>query len=70
MVLLNYRQPWSYQFSAGAAAMILSDVFERFSQDSPLSVMAQAVLENALNPAIAVRSADAPTRLSGFLSAG
>jgi hypothetical protein len=27
--------------------MIISDVFERFSQDSPLSVMAQAVLENA-----------------------
>lgn len=32
--------------------MILSDVFERFSQDSPLSVMAQAVMENALNPRI------------------
>jgi IS4 transposase len=32
--------------------MILSDVFERFSQDSPLSVMAQAVIENALNPLI------------------
>ena len=32
--------------------MILSDVFERFSQDSPLSVMAQGVMENALNPQI------------------
>ena len=32
--------------------MILSDVFERFSQDSPLSVMAQGVMENALNPLI------------------
>ncbi len=32
--------------------MIFSDVFERFSQDSPLSVMAQAVMENALNPQI------------------
>jgi len=32
--------------------MILSDVFERISQNSPRSVMAQAVLENALNPAI------------------
>jgi IS4 transposase len=32
--------------------MILSDIFERFSQDSPLSVMAQAVMENALNPQI------------------
>jgi len=30
--------------------MILSDVFERFSQDAPLSVMAQGVMENALNP--------------------
>src|SRR3954469_8043001 len=30
--------------------MILSDVFERFSQDSPLSVMAQGIMENALNP--------------------
>src|SRR5512147_2403003 len=32
--------------------MILSDVIERFSQDSPLSVMAQGVMENALNPQI------------------
>jgi len=32
--------------------MILSDVFERFSQDSPLSVMAQGIMENALNPRI------------------
>ena len=32
--------------------MILSDVFERFSQDSPLSVMAQGIMENALNPQI------------------
>ncbi len=30
--------------------MILGDVFERFSQDSPLSVMAQGIMENALNP--------------------
>jgi len=30
--------------------MILSDIFERFSQDAPLSVMAQGVMENALNP--------------------
>jgi IS4 transposase len=30
--------------------MILGDVFERFSQDAPLSVMAQAIMENALNP--------------------
>src|SRR5512135_3286327 len=32
--------------------MILGDVFERFAQDSPLSVMAQGILENALNPQI------------------
>ena len=32
--------------------MILSDVFERFSQDAPLSVMAQGIMENALNPEI------------------
>jgi hypothetical protein len=32
--------------------MILSDIFERFSQDSPLSVMAQGVMENAMNPRI------------------
>src|SRR5438874_5450326 len=32
--------------------MILSDVFERFSQDSPLSVMARGLMENALNPQI------------------
>jgi IS4 transposase len=32
--------------------MILSDVFGRFAQDSPLSVMAQAALENALNPGV------------------
>lgn len=32
--------------------MILGEVFERFAQDSPLTVMAQSVMENALNPAI------------------
>ncbi|MBV8130291.1 MAG: hypothetical protein JO114_21795 [Planctomycetaceae bacterium] len=30
--------------------MILGDVFERFVQDSPVSVMTQALLENALPP--------------------
>jgi hypothetical protein len=50
MNLLSCRQIRSYRFSAEAAAMILSDVFERFSQDAPLSVMAQAIMENALNP--------------------
>src|SRR4051794_33065928 len=32
--------------------MILNDVFERFTRDAPLSVMAQGIMENALNPQI------------------
>ena len=32
--------------------MILSDVFQRFSQEAPLSVMAQGIIENALNPQV------------------
>jgi hypothetical protein len=32
--------------------MILSDVFERFSREAPLSVMAQGIMANALNPQI------------------
>lgn len=32
--------------------MILGDVFERFAQDSPLSGMAQGVMENDLSPMI------------------
>ncbi len=35
--------------------MILGEVFERFAQESPLTVMAQGILENALNPAIVDR---------------
>ena len=49
---LSCLQVRSYRFSAEATAMILSDVFERFSRDSPLSVMAQGVMENAMNPPI------------------
>jgi hypothetical protein len=30
--------------------MILSDIFERFAQESPVTVMTQALLENALSP--------------------
>jgi hypothetical protein len=30
--------------------MILPDIFQRFVQDSPLTVMSHAVLENALPP--------------------
>jgi IS4 transposase len=32
--------------------MILGEVFERFAQESPLTVMARGVVENALNPAV------------------
>ena len=32
--------------------MILNDVFERFIRDSPLSVMAQGIMETAMNPRI------------------
>lgn len=32
--------------------MFLSDVFDRFAQDAPLSVMARGIMENALNPQI------------------
>jgi hypothetical protein len=35
--------------------MILGEIFERFAQESPLTVMAQSVMENALNPAIVDR---------------
>jgi hypothetical protein len=35
--------------------MILGDVFERFAQDSPLSVMARGVMENALSPTLVDR---------------
>src|SRR3954471_24759663 len=52
MNLLSCHPLRSYRFSAEATAMILSDVFERFSQDSPLSVMAQGLMENALSPRI------------------
>jgi IS4 transposase len=31
--------------------MILSDIFQRFVEDSPLTIMTQAILENALPPA-------------------
>src|SRR5512135_169995 len=39
-----------YHLSREATAMILGDVFERFAQDSPLSVIARGVMENALGP--------------------
>src|SRR5512135_3761690 len=48
--LLSCRQARSYHLSREATAMILGDVFERFAQDSPLSVMARGVMENALGP--------------------
>ena len=52
MNLLSCLQIRSYQFSAEAAAMLLDGVFERFAQDAPLSVMAQGIMENALNPRV------------------
>src|SRR3954470_22789973 len=52
MHLFSCRQPWGYNPSREATAMILGDVFERFAQESPLSVMARGVLENALNPQV------------------
>ena len=50
MDLLSCRQTRGYRFTVEAAAMILSDVFARFARAAPLSVMAQGVMENALNP--------------------
>jgi IS4 transposase len=38
--------------------MILSEVFQRFVEDSPVTVMAQAILENALPPATVDRLFD------------
>src|SRR4051812_7727610 len=52
MRLLSCRQVGIYRFSREATAMILGDVFERFARDSPLSVMARGVMENALSPTI------------------
>src|SRR3954464_9289032 len=52
MHLLTCRQARSYHLCREATAMILGDVFGRFAQDSPLSVMARGVLENALNPQV------------------
>src|ERR1700745_3295861 len=52
MSLLSCPLLRSYRFSAEATAMILSDVFERFSRDSPLSVLAQGIMETALSPQI------------------
>ena len=50
MSLLCCRQARIYGSCTEVTAMILSDVFERFAQDSPLTVMARGLLENALNP--------------------
>ena len=50
MDLLSYRRIWSYRFSTEAAAMMLSDIFDRFVQDAPLSVVARGIMENVLDP--------------------
>src|SRR5712671_2714866 len=52
MLLLSCRLVRSYRYFTEATAMILGDVFERFAQDSPLSVMAQGLMENALSPSL------------------
>src|SRR3954453_8689441 len=50
MILISYRFPRSYCTPGEATAMILSEVFERFAEESPVTVMARAALENALPP--------------------
>ena len=50
MSVLSYRFPRSYQLRMEAALMLLNDVFERFVQDSPVSVMVRGLLENTLSP--------------------
>src|SRR5262245_35267582 len=55
MCLLSCCQTWTYSLTTEAAAMILGEIFERFAQESPLTVMAQGVMENALNPAVVDR---------------
>src|SRR5262245_15087090 len=52
MCLLSCRRARTYSLTTEAAAMILGEVFERFAHESPLTVMAQGVLENALNPTV------------------
>src|SRR5947209_378881 len=48
--LISCRLAGSYRTPREATAMILGEVFERFVEDSPVSVMARAALENALAP--------------------
>src|SRR5712672_944748 len=50
MDLLSCHQIGSYFSFREAAAMILGEVFERFAQKTPLTVMARGLLENVLNP--------------------
>src|SRR3954464_11585813 len=52
MCLLSCHLVRSYRPFTEAAAMILGDVFERFAQDSPLTVMARGLMENALSPSL------------------
>jgi hypothetical protein len=49
-ILISYRLVGSYRTPTEATAVILNEVFERFAEESPVSVMARAVLENALAP--------------------
>ena len=45
MSALSCRFPRSYQVRREATLMLLNDVFERFVQDSPVSVMVRGLLE-------------------------
>ena len=50
MSVLSCRFPRSYRLCREATLMLLNDVFERFVQDSPVSVMVRGLLENTLSP--------------------
>jgi hypothetical protein len=52
MSLLSCHLRWGYCSCREVTAMILNDVFQRFAHACPLPVMAQAVMENALNPSV------------------
>src|SRR3954467_8983836 len=52
MNVLSCLSPRSYPFCREAAAMIHSEVFERFAQGDTIPLMAQSLMENALCPRV------------------
>src|SRR3954465_776261 len=50
--LLSCLSPRSYPLYREAAAMIHSEVFERFAQGDTIPLMAQVLMENALSPRV------------------